>query len=109
MTASATTSSPRREPRGRPGGGGWSYGFLLRPRWLLLHVLVALMVFGMLSAALWQLRRLDEKREHNELLTARGALPALDVASLDPAATGDQVDDLEWRQAEARGRYRPVE
>ena len=33
--------------------------FLLRPRWLLSHLLVALLVCALVSLGLWQLRRLD--------------------------------------------------
>ncbi len=108
MTASTTTSSPPAEPGPRPGRSRPGYGFLLSPRWLLLHVVVALIVFAMISAAFWQLRRLDERRTYNRLLDAREALAALDVnTDLDAAATPVEVGDLEWREAEAHGTYLP--
>lgn len=114
MTAPATPSSPpagrapERPPGGRSGPGG--YGFLVTPRWLLLHVLVAAIVVGMASAASWQLRRLDDKRDRNRLLDARAAEAVIDApAELDPAAAPDEVADLEWRTAEARGTYLPEE
>lgn len=111
MSGPATSSSPRvGHGDGPPAGraGGRRYGFLLRPRWLLLHVLVALAVLGMVSAGFWQLGRLDQKRDRNRLLDARGALPVLDVAAdLDPRASPEEVADLEWRMAEARGTYVP--
>lgn len=107
MTASATTSSPRAEPSATPPGGHRRYGFLFEPRWLLLHLVVAAMVVGMLSAASWQLRRFDERREHNRLLDDRAAAATVDVAAeLDPGAGGGAAA-LEWRTAEARGTYVP--
>lgn len=82
-----------------------SYRFLRSPRWLLLHVLFAAIVFGMINAGLWQLRRMDFKRDLIAELDERTVLPAepiedLVTADADPA-------QLEWRPATAVGEYRP--
>lgn len=83
---------------------------LVRPRWLLAHVLIVAVAATFVSLGLWQLRRLDEVRGENALLEARLAdapVPLADVA----AATGDPdaVDALVYRRVEATGTYRPEE
>jgi cytochrome oxidase assembly protein ShyY1 len=71
-----------------------------------LHLVYAALVLGMVSAGFWQLRRLDERRDHNRLLEERAAAATIDVAAeLDPTAGAADVEALEWRTAEARGRY----
>ena len=69
--------------------------FLLRPRWLLSHLLVVLLVVTMVSLGFWQLRRLDEKRDRNALIESRMEQPIVPVEDvLDPGRR--------------RGRRRPV-
>lgn len=66
-------------------------------------VLVAAVVLGCVSAALWQLRRLDERRATNAQVRARaGEVVALPDAGFraDPAA-----DDLIYRRVRVRGTY----
>ena len=41
------------------------FGFLLRPKWLGFHLLCACAVVGMIFAGMWQLRRLDQRRDAN--------------------------------------------
>ena len=79
--------------------------FLLSPRWLLSHVLVALLVVTMVSLGFWQLRRLDEKRERNALIEARMEQPVVPVEDL--LAPGDEagVGDARFRQVTATGTY----
>jgi cytochrome oxidase assembly protein ShyY1 len=76
------------------------YRFLLRPRWVVLHVimLVAMPLFTV--AGFWQLRRLEERRASNALVAQRGELPA--VTSL-------RGTDLTFRHAHLVGRYDPSE
>jgi surfeit locus 1 family protein len=79
------------------------YRFLLQPRWLGFHILVIAAVVLMINLGMWQLRRLDERREFNDQVAAAIAEPAraLDVvlaASPDPA-------DVEWRTVSAVGEY----
>ena len=88
------------------------YRFLLRPTWLLLHAVFVLIVFAMVNLGFWQLRRLSEKRDLNDLLDARASLvveplaavvPFTPSVSTDPAA----IDAVVWRTVSAVGQYRP--
>ena len=73
---------------------------LLRPRWILVHLLALGLVVLLVNLGFWQLRRLDERKERNELVAARAALPAEPVEAL----TGDP-DELRFRPVEATGEY----
>ncbi len=79
----------------------WS--FLWRPRWIISHLLVLALIALMISLGLWQLDRLDEKREINDLIEARAEEPVVDVDELVDEAGGP--DDLEYRAVSATGRY----
>ena len=80
--------------------------FLLRPRWLLSHVLVALLVVTMINLGFWQLRRLDEKRDRNALIEARQDEPVVPVEELlGPGATEGEVDAARYRGVTASGTY----
>lgn len=84
------------------------YRFLLRPAWLLSHVLVLLLVFVLFNLGLWQLRRLDERQAANELIEQRAlaaeaqAIDELPLTAADPVAAGEE---LEWTRVEASGTY----
>jgi len=93
------------------------YRFLLRPRWLVFHLLVAAGVVVMINLAFWQLRRHDERRAFNAVVTERidqapvpldDLLPSdlgLDLAPGDEPAAGDPLAGLEWRPVEVTGEY----
>lgn len=74
--------------------------FLLRPRWLLSHLLVVLLIITMINLGFWQLRRLDQRRERNDLIRDRQELAEEPVEDLLQAGDGDA--------AVATARYRPV-
>lgn len=80
------------------------FHLLRRPRWLALTALVAVTVVAFVQLGLWQLRRLEERRERNAAIVAsdrRAPVPAGDVLAADrPVAPG-----AEWQQVSARGRY----
>ncbi|MGH9135694.1 MAG: SURF1 family protein [Acidimicrobiales bacterium] len=76
------------------------YSFARRPRWLATHLLVAAVVVGMVSLGFWQLRRLDERREHNALIEARSQQETVPVDEL-PA----DLDAARFRAVEATGEY----
>jgi len=48
---------------------GSGASFLLRPKWIAFHLLVFAAVAAMFALAFWQLRRLDERRAFNALVT----------------------------------------
>lgn len=81
------------------------YRFALRPRWILSHLFVLALVAGMITAGMWQLRRLDERRDRNDEVAARTELPPADVATLLDETSPTAVDDLTYRRAVATGVY----
>jgi cytochrome oxidase assembly protein ShyY1 len=80
--------------------------FLLRPRWLLSHLLVVVLVVVMVNLGLWQLRRLDERRARNALVESRLDEPVAQVdALLAPGAGGDALEEARFRRVTATGTY----
>lgn len=80
--------------------------FLLRPWWLLSHFLVVALIVTMISLGFWQLRRLDEKRDRNELIESRMEQPVVPVGDLLEPGDGDAaVADARFRQVTATGAY----
>jgi cytochrome oxidase assembly protein ShyY1 len=80
--------------------------FALRPRWLATHALVLAVVVLFVNLGFWQLRRLDERRDRNELVEEQSTLPAEPVAELVAAAA--DVDDLRFRATTAAGTVEGV-
>lgn len=82
------------------------YRFALRPRWLLSHVLVAALVMGMIGLGLWQLGRLDDRRDRNALIEQRTDEPAAPleaVIGIDDG--GSAADGVRFRRIEVSGTY----
>lgn len=79
------------------------YRFALRPRWLVGHVVVVLLVALMVSLGLWQLRRLDERRDANAAVLRGARTTAPLDAVLSPDA--DAVGRAEYRRVEVRGTF----
>lgn len=80
--------------------------FLLRPRWLLSHLFVVLLVVTMVSLGFWQLRRLDEKRDRNTLIESRREQTVVPVYELLAPGSGDgAVDAARYRTVTATGTY----
>lgn len=80
--------------------------FLLRPRWLVSHVLVAALVVTMISLGFWQLDRLDQRRDRNDTIKDRQEEPVSAVETLltaDDAAS--EADNVRFRAVEATGTY----
>lgn len=82
------------------------YRFLLRPRWLLFHLVCVAGVVLMVNLGFWQLRRLDERRDFNARVEQRIDQPA---ETLDDVLAAGTPDQLEWRQVTATGQYLPDE
>jgi cytochrome oxidase assembly protein ShyY1 len=68
-----------------------------------LHVLALAAVVAMVGLGSWQLRRLDDRRDRNDLVEARMAMPAAPVGEL--ADPGDDPDELRFRAVTATGTY----
>ncbi|NLD75839.1 MAG: SURF1 family protein [Acidimicrobiales bacterium] len=81
------------------------YRFALSPRWIVSHLFVLALVVAMVSAGLWQLRRLDEKRDRNDVVEARTAQAEVDVEGLADPGDFDAAGDLQYRRVRASGEY----
>ena len=82
------------------------YGFLLKPRWIVSHVLVAVLVVVLVTLGLWQLHRLDQRRDFNALVRARTEAPAAPVDEVLPAdATFADAEGVVFREVTAAGTY----
>ncbi|MGH3343160.1 MAG: SURF1 family cytochrome oxidase biogenesis protein [Carbonactinosporaceae bacterium] len=80
------------------------YRFLLRPRWIALHLLVLVTVPAFVRLGMWQLDRFEEERAASTLLQENRALEPVPVAQL--VRPGQRVDaGDEWRRVTVRGRY----
>ena len=77
----------------------------LRPWWVVSHVLVLALIVVMISLGSWQLRRLEERRDLNDLQAERtaAAVVATDVLAAEIAAGGAEA--VEYRTVEVTGRY----
>jgi cytochrome oxidase assembly protein ShyY1 len=82
------------------------YRFALRPRWILSHLLVLVLVVVMIGLGFWQLRRLDERKTHNASVRANTSLLVAPIDSLlhpnDPSSRGK---DLAFRRVTVTGTY----
>jgi cytochrome oxidase assembly protein ShyY1 len=78
------------------------YRFLLRPKWLAFHLAVVVAIVAMVNLGFWQLRRLDERRDLNAAVEARGELPP---GELDEVLAEGPPDDVEWRTVTVTGGY----
>jgi len=87
------------------------YRFLLRPRWLLFHLVVVTAVVAMVNLGFWQLRRLDERQAFNATVEARIDQPPVPLGDLLPtgATTDGDLSALEWRPVTTAGAYVPGE
>ena len=91
---------------GVTSGSAPRWTVFLRPRWLLSHLLVVVLVVVMINLGFWQLRRLDQRRDLNALIEGRQEAAAVPVDELlalgaDEAA----VDAVRYRVVTVTGRY----
>lgn len=83
--------------------------FWLRPRWVVGHVLVVALVTTFVALGLWQLRRLDERRDRNAEIDARAEVPVAPVEEVVPRGAGvGDVDALRYRRVTVTGTYDPA-
>ncbi len=91
---------------GSVGHPASSRPFWLQPKWVVGHVLAIVLVVLFVNLGLWQLQRLDEKRERNAAIAARSSAPVQPVDEVVPAeAAPSEVDGLVYRRASARGTW----
>lgn len=74
----------------------------LTPRWIASHVFVAMLVASFIAAGFWQINRLGQRLDTNDLIRERlGQVVLLDSVVDEPAS------DLEFRRVQVRGRFDP--
>ncbi len=78
------------------------YSFARRPKWIVGHLLAAIAVVVFISMGFWQLRRLAERQDFNDLLTGRATAAAHPLAEV---VAAHPVDDLELRRVQVTGEY----
>lgn len=77
----------------------------LSPRWIIGHLVVALVVVVLINLGFWQLRRLDERRDYNAQVAERSSLAPTDGVS--SMFSRDDASELEWRLVTVTGMYDP--
>ncbi len=93
------------DPAELPSGSGPKYRFLITPKWIGFHLLVAVLVVTMINLAFWQLRRLDERRQFNSEVRANANQPIASFDELEPKLANPSA--LEWRRVRVTGTYLP--
>lgn len=79
---------------------------LLRPAWILSHLLVAALLVATVNLGFWQLRRLDARRDHNALVAARADQPAAPLATaFGPLKGGVTPEDLRHLRVTVTGTW----
>lgn len=79
------------------------YRTLLRPKWLAFHLAIALVVVVMVNLGLWQLRRLEQRKDFNAEVRARATVPVGPYEQVVP--TGIDPASVQWRNVMASGTY----
>jgi cytochrome oxidase assembly protein ShyY1 len=84
------------------------YRFLLRPRWILFHILVIVLVVVMINLAFWQLRRLHQREAFNRTVISRTDGAAMPFDQVIPPGTPPvQAGQQEWHMVSLTGTYDP--
>jgi cytochrome oxidase assembly protein ShyY1 len=80
--------------------------FLFHPRWLLSHLLVAALFVLFVLAGFWQLDRLDQRRDRNDLIESRATQAEVPIEDLLAPGDGDDaVGEARFRAVTATGTY----
>lgn len=75
--------------------------FARRPRWIASHVFVGGLILIFLWAGFWQLDRLNQRQDRNDVIEARAAEAAVTVDE----ALSSFADELDYRAVSDQGRY----
>jgi len=76
-----------------------------RPWWIVSHLAVLALIVGMISACLWQIRRLDEKKDRNHLIEQNTAAPPVGLRPMIDAAEQHPIERIQYRRVEVTGRF----
>lgn len=74
----------------------------LTPRWIASHVFVALLIASFVVAGFWQVGRLGERLDENDLIESR-----LDQVVLLSSVVDEPTDQLEFRRVRVEGQFNP--
>lgn len=77
------------------------FRFLLSPKWLVGHLLIAVVAVSFVALGLWQLDRHEQRTARNALVADRMSAPAADLDDLD----GHAETDLAYRRVRVSGHY----
>ena len=81
---------------------------LLRPAWILSHLLVASLLVATMNLGFWQLRRLEARRAYNAVVDARAGLPVVPLAeALGSLKDGATPHDLRYVRVQVPGTWEP--
>jgi len=90
-----------------PVGAQPDYSFARRPKWMLSHVLVALLVGAMVVAGIWQINRHSERGDRNDLVTERAAQDPVPLGAIAGPDTVSSIgEDEQFRRVVVTGEYR---
>lgn len=81
------------------------YAFLWRPKWILSHLLVLVLIASMIAAMFWQISRLRERQEANALVARNSAQVPLSPDGFDAALRQSTIARLQYRRVESVGTY----
>ncbi|MDJ0924457.1 MAG: SURF1 family protein [Acidimicrobiia bacterium] len=84
------------------------YSFARRPKWIAGHLIALLAVVVFVNMGLWQLRRLEERRDFNARLLSRTTEAEIPLAEA-LTTYGPSQESLELRMVTAAGTYAPHE
>lgn len=76
---------------------------LLSPKWIIFHLLILVSAVVMINLGLWQLNRLDERKDFNEEVRSHSKTPVQPLAEL--LQQGDDYTLLEWYPVRVTGEY----
>ncbi len=79
------------------------YRFLLKPKWVLFHLLVLTLVVVMVNLAFWQIRRLHQREHFNDTVRNHAGQPVAPLA--DVLSLGTDPGSVEWRRVSVTGTY----
>ena len=88
------------------------YRFLLKPRWILSHIFVLVVVVVMINLGFWQLSRLDERKAANSIVTNAMKQPAEPLSTVLPAGTASTTEEVKvvyYQPVYVTGTYRSDE
>ena len=81
------------------------YRFALRPKWILSHIFVLVMVVLFVIAGFWQLNRLQGKKDRNARVVAHKEMAIAPAVGLVKPDDYVGASDLEFRRVTATGTY----